>query len=378
MKEPLFILSQDDWSFYNKANEDQISHNKLMKEAIKDNLSDLITEESIIFPSDNSNIKLKVKFLDDYTFKFNIDKQKFVGHGNGNTKVGDIVGEVFRNSKTSSKYIINKDNTGEEIHEVEVTLDEIEEILFSELEIPNLLNKRNVISLKKEEYYNDVRKLGLLKNIDKRRTIIENMKRNCINREKTNSKISIEDLRFYYLKEKKIFSKAVIIAMMDISGSMGDFEKNIAKTFYFWMVRFIRNKYEFVEVIFIAHNTIAKEVTETEFFSKGESGGTICSSGYKMVFDIIREKYPIDEYNSYLFHFSDGDNLYLDNKCSLDYVKKLLGYINMFCYGEINNYNRKSTLMNTYKSITEDNFKYFIIKEKSEIYEALKKFFSND
>ena len=109
---------------------------------------------------------------------------------------------------------------------------------------------------------------------------------------------------------------AVIIAMMDTSGSMGSFEKYVARSFFFWMTRFLRSRYEAVEIVFIAHHTEAKEVTEEEFFTRGEGGGTICSSAYVKALELIDSRFSPDRYNIYPFHFPDGDNLTSDNeKC---------------------------------------------------------------
>ena len=105
------------------------------------------------------------------------------------------------------------------------------------------------------------------------------------------SPIHNDDLRFKTWDEViKPESKAVVLAMMDTSGSMGTFEKYCARSFFFWMTRFLRTKYETVEIEFIAHHTEAKVVTEEEFFSKGESGGTICSSAYLKALELIKRK----------------------------------------------------------------------------------------
>ena len=94
---------------------------------------------------------------------------------------------------------------------------------------------------------------------------------------------SNDDLRFKTWEPTiKYQSNAVVIAMMDVSGSMGEFEKYIARSFYFWMVRFLRTKYKNVKIVFISHHTEAKEVTEEEFFNHGESGGTQVSSAYEL------------------------------------------------------------------------------------------------
>src|SRR5699024_12853197 len=148
-------------------------------------------------------------------------------------------------------------------------------------------------------------------------------------------------------------SKAVIIAMMDTSGSMGAFEKKLSRSFFFWMNRFLRNKYNEVEIVFIAHHTEAKIVTEDDFFHKAESGGTICSSAYKTALELIDTKFPTDDYNVYPFHFSDGDKLASDNKTCLSLVNELMQRSVLFGYGEVNHYRRYSTFMNSYHSMMQ-------------------------
>ncbi|MNV46443.1 hypothetical protein D3C71_1382760 [compost metagenome] len=164
--------------------------------------------------------------------------------------------------------------------------------------------------------------------------------------------------------------------MMDTSGSMGTFEKYCARSFFFWMTRFLRRQYEKVDIVFLAHHTEAKEVSEHDFFTRGESGGTICSSAYQKALEIIDSRYPPAKYNIYPFHFSDGDNLSSDNERCVKLIGELLNRSNIFGYGEVNQYNRSSTLMSAYKHIKNQQFMYHVIKDKKEVYQALRTFFS--
>jgi uncharacterized sporulation protein YeaH/YhbH (DUF444 family) len=164
--------------------------------------------------------------------------------------------------------------------------------------------------------------------------------------------------------------------MMDTSGSMGTFEKYIARTFFFWMIKFLSFKYKAVELVFLAHHTEAKEVAEKDFFSRGESGGTKCSSVYTLALEIIAERYHADNYNIYAMHFTDGDNLPSDNERCVGLVKKLLEVCNLFGYGEIiSPYYRSNTLYNVFLKLKHPNFASVLIKNKSEVFGALKKFF---
>src|SRR5690606_25298991 len=118
-------------------------------------------------------------------------------------------------------------------------------------------------------------------------------------------------------------ANAVVMAMMDTSGSMGTFEKYVARSFFFWMVRFLRTRYRHVRIVFLAHDTRAREVTEEQFFTKGESDGTRCSSVYEMAMDIIGRRFAPSDYNLYPFHFSDGDNFPSDNQRSQEMMRQL-------------------------------------------------------
>ncbi|TCS83607.1 sporulation protein YhbH [Tepidibacillus fermentans] len=377
MNEPLFSISKEDWSLHRKGYEDQMRHKQKVREAIKKNLPDLVSEESIILSNGKEIVKIPIRSLDEYRFRYNYNKQKLVGQGKG--KVGDVLGRDDSGQPGPGKGDGAGDQPGVDIYEAEVTVEEIEQMLFADLELPNLKNKPNQKMIVEDIRFNDVRKKGLMGNIDKKRTILENLKRNSLNGKAMIKNISIDDLRFKTWEEIiKPHSQAVVIAMMDTSGSMGMFEKYVARTFFFWMVRFLRTKYEHVEIVFIAHHTEAKEVTEEEFFTRGESGGTICSSAYRKALEIIDSRYPPDRFNIYPVHFSDGDNLTSDNERSLNAVKELLKRSNMFGYGEINSYNRHSTLMSVFKNIKDEKFRSAVIREKSEVYQALRTFFSKN
>ena len=160
--------------------------------------------------------------------------------------------------------------------------------------------------------------------------------------------------------------------------SMGEFEKYIARSFYFWMVRFLRTKYNNVKIVFISHHTEAKEVTEEEFFTHGESGGTQVSSAYELALQIIKERFSPDDWNIYPFHFSDGDNLPWDNERCVNLVYKLMEQCNIFGYGEIRegHYRSPSTLMSAFAKIQDPKFIAVTISDKKEVYPALRKFFA--
>ncbi|MGX9136047.1 sporulation protein YhbH [Rummeliibacillus sp. JY-2-4R] len=375
-----FVISQENWSLHRKGHQDQQRHMEKVKDAIQNNLPDLVSEESIIMSNGRDVIKIPIRSLDEYKIRYNYDKSKHVGQGKGDSKVGDVVArDGSGTSQGPGKGKEAGDTAGEDYYEAEVSIEEIQNVLFKELELPNLQEKETAdITLEKIEF-NDIRKKGLMGNIDKKRTILNAIKRNAMKGKAEIAPIHNDDLRFKTWDEVvKPESKAVVLAMMDTSGSMGSFEKYCARSFFFWMTRFLRSKYETVEIEFIAHHTIAKVVTEEEFFTKGESGGTICSSAYLKALELIKEKYNPVQYNIYPVHFSDGENMSTDNEACIRLVQELMKVSSMFGYGEVNQHNRFSTLMYNYKKIENKKFRHYVLKSKNDVYEALKTFFQKE
>ena len=132
-------------------------------------------------------------------------------------------------------------------------------------------------------------------------------------------------------------SNAVAIYMMDVSGSMGDEQKEIVRIESFWLDTWLKHHYKGLVTRYIIHDAQAKEVDRETFFHTRESGGTMISSAYKLAADIIDAEYPSSSWNIYPFHFSDGDNWSVDDTASCVEVlkEKLLPFVNLFAYGQV-------------------------------------------
>lgn len=371
-----FIISNDDWSLHRKGYIDQERHMEKVREAIKKNLADIVSEESIIMSDGKKIVKVPIRSLEEYHFRYDVNKQEHAGQGDGNSKPGDVLGSDV--TKGSGKGPGAGSEPGVDYYEAEITVDELAELIFEDLGLPNLEEKKQTEISTDAFQFKDIRKKGIISNIDKKRTLIENLKRNARGGKAKLGGIVPEDLRFKTWDDDiKYQSNAVIIAMMDTSGSMGPFEKYIARSFFFWMVRFLRTKYRNVHIVFLSHHTEAREVTEEEFFTKGESGGTRCSSVYQLALDIIDQRYSPEDWNIYPFHFSDGDNLPSDNDKCMELVKMLLKSCNIFGYGEIEGlYYNSSSLMAVYNNIKNPKFTSVLIRDKTGVYPALRTFFN--
>lgn len=377
-------IQRNDWSLQRKGIVDQERHKERVREAIRNNLGSIVSNESIILSGGNRTVKIPMRALDEYKFRFDRNKQKHVGQGDGRTRVGDVIGRQGQD-KPGQGGDKAGNQSGGEYYEAEVNIDEIAAMIFEDLHLPFLEEKSKSAIQSKATEFNQVRRTGVMANLDKRRMMLENIKRNArdFGRPRFGG-IHTEDLRFKTWDEKiKYETNAVVIAMMDVSGSMGEFKKYIARSFYFWMVRFLRTKYDKVDIVFISHHTEAREVTEEQFFTQGESGGTVVSSAYQLALNIIDQRYQPAAWNIYPFHFSDGDNYYSDNEEAVRLAGQLIMICNLFGYGEIgeegnSSYRRSSgALLSIFNDRLGNRERYAGVRidEKEDVYPALKKFF---
>lgn len=229
-----FVVSQENWSLHRKGHQDQQRHMEKVKEAIQNNLPDLISEENIIMSNGREVIKIPIRSLDEYKIRYNYDSSKHVGQGDGKSQVGDVVakGSGDEEGKAGQGKQAG-DQAGQDYYEAEISIAEIEKELFNQMELPNLEQKEQTEITTEHITFNDIRKKGLMGNIDKKRTIISAIKRNAMKGKAEIMPIHQDDLRFKTWDEVvKPESKAVVLAMMDTSGSMGNFEKYCARSFF--------------------------------------------------------------------------------------------------------------------------------------------------
>lgn len=146
------------------------------------------------------------------------------------------------------------------------------------------------------------------------------------------------DIRYRRFEKQPLpNAQAVMFCLMDVSGSMGEREKNIAKRFYLLLYLFLQQKYKKVDIVFIRHAEEAWESTEQDFFYSQESGGTVISNGLNMIDKIIQERYDTDAWNIYVVQASDGDNFSSDNEVAEGILHNLLPLVQYYVYLEIKN-----------------------------------------
>lgn len=373
---------------HDRSIEDRRRHRQLVEKSIKDNLGDILSEESIIGEGKNKKFKIPIRGIKEYQFIYG-KNNKGVVTGTGEEKRGDKLSEGRPKPSEGNKGAGNRE--GEDIYETEITLEEILDYIIEDFDLPNLDKKKysEIItenSSKKQGY----QKYGINPRLAKKKTVIckiarKQGKKRALREEGLDEDIERfpfkdEDLRYYRVKQKpKRESNAVMIFIMDVSGSMDSSKKYLARSFFFVLSKFLRRKYNNIAFEFVSHTTVAKKVDEYEFFHKAESGGTYISSGLSMALEIINEKYPPSSWNIYPVYASDGDNWTEDNEKAISAVNDLCEVSNMFGYAELLPSTYSTTMYYRFsKEIDKENFVPVIVKEKKDLWEALKIMLNNE
>ena len=187
------------------------------------------------------------------------------------------------------------------------------------------------------------------------------------------------DLRYNNrIKQPKPTSQAVMFCVMDVSGSMDENKKDIAKRFFILLYLFLQKRYEKIELVFVRHHTSASEVSEDEFFHSRESGGTVVSSALRLVNDIITHRYPTADWNIYVAQASDGDNWDSDSaSCGQFLSEKILPLVQYYAYIEITEGEPQNLWYEYQKIKTKDNTHFAMqkIKTAADIYPVFRELF---
>lgn len=365
-------------------------HRQKQRENIKKILPDIISEENIITERKGKKIKVPIRGIiipdlrpgarrrDGDDEGDGEDTVRRGGPGQGKGKIGDVIGSRSGNGKSGGKGA--GDEPGEDFIETEIDIEEIVEMMYEDLGLPNL-EKKEVAEL---EVILGLKLAGIVKSgpfvlMDKNKSaenaigrffaylgiLVSNTELDeltCFSAlVETGGDLSgafelledsqyvaeeeevvpfpifeDEDLRFFDFKERtQNESNAVIIIELDVSGSMGIAKKYLARSMAFWLTEFLRKLYNNVDVRFIIYHSTAKIVDEYTAFHTGESGGTIAREAHDKVMGLIESQYPTDRWNVYVFQFSDGWDFNPED--AVEGTRKLIEEykINMFGYVEI-------------------------------------------
>jgi uncharacterized sporulation protein YeaH/YhbH (DUF444 family) len=310
---------------------------QIVRGKVRENLKKFLSQSDLLGRKGKDVVTIPLPQIDIPRFRFGERDQGGVGQGEG--EPGDPMGG--EPGEGSGKGKAGRD-AAEHTLEVDLTLEELATILGEELELPDVQNRGKSRIETTKDRYAGIRKTGPESLRHFKRTYREALRRTIAAGTYSPERPVIvpvhDDKRYRSWKTvNEPAANAVIVYMMDVSGSMGDDQKEVVRTESFWIDTWLSRQYKGLESRFIVHDATAREVDRHTFFHTRESGGTMISSAYKLCAELIAAHYPADEWNVYPFHFSDGDNWSADD--TLESVKLLREHIvprcNQFGYGQV-------------------------------------------
>ncbi len=360
-----------------KIEKDRQRFRQIVKGKIRGDLRKFLTRGELIGKEGKHLISIPVPGIDLPHFRYGDNNDGGVGAGQAET--GDSVdGDEGDQGPGGTQ-------PGAHIMEVEVTLDELADILGEELKLPRIKPKgRHTITTEKERY-SGIRQTGPESLRHFKRTYRAALRRQIMaGMYDPDDPIVVpirSDKRYRSWKTvRKPQSNALIVYMMDVSGSMGDEQKELVRLEAFWIDAWLRRNYEGIESRFLVHDVRAAEVDRETFFRIREDGGTKISSVFKLCRSLLETHYNPEEWNVYLFHFSDGDNSSeSDSRECCDVLRQhLLPHANLFGYCQVASAYGSGNFINVILEHLKDHEAVITsrVNNKDDIYDSLKTFFT--
>jgi len=347
---------------------------KIVRGKIREDLRRFITRSELLGREGKKYISIPVRGIDTPHFRYGDNSDGGVGRGDG--KPGDQVGGDDGPGGTQQ---------GHHILEVEVSLEELADILGEELQLPRIEPKGKHRITAQRDRYSGIRRTGPESLRHFKRTF-----RRALRRQIMSGLYNPDAPRIIFERRDKMFrswktvlnpqSNAVIIYMMDVSGSMGDEQKELVRLEAFWIDAWLRRNYQGIESRYIVHDVRAGEVDRETFFRVREDGGTRISSAFRLARELIETNYAPSEWNIYLFHFSDGDNSSESDSrdCCNMLREHLLPSVNMFGYCQVASAYGSGNFINVVHEHLSDQEAVITsrVNSKDEIYDSIKTFFA--
>jgi len=319
------------YDLFSRGARDWLRHNDKVREAVQNHLPELIAGPDLITGPQDRSVQVPVRLLEHARFRL-AEGRTQSGAGQGQGKPGDVLqsGQPEQDAGTDGE---GGDEDGEVKLLLEFSIDDVMDWVWEELKLPDLKPKASARIDELELVREGWDKRGARSRLDRRRTVKEAIKRRAVQSDPV--PFTNDDLRFRQLVTRsRPSTSAVIFFVIDVSASMTQIERRLAKSFFFFALQGIRRKYAKVETRFIAHTTHAWEFGEADFFQVSGIGGTIASSAFRLTLDIIRSELNPAQNNIYLFYASDGENFTEDRAAAHQSLAELAGMLNYIGYIE--------------------------------------------
>ena len=320
------------YDLFSRGARDWLRHNDKVRDAVRQQLPQIVAGADVL-TGGASTVRVPVKMLEHYRFKLRPPNEQ-QGVGQGQAKPGDRIGRPQQEGDQRGQ---GGNEDGGIQYTLEFRIDDIVDWLWEEMQLPNLEAKAG--KSREDDWTREGwDRRGARARLDRRRSLKEAIKRRGVQSAQGADSPSFtdDDLRFRQLtKREQPAMQAVVILLLDVSGSMGERERQISKTFFFWAIQGLRRQYRHLDLVFIAHTSDAWEFQEEEFFRVSGTGGTVASAGLKKVREVIDARFSPSQYNIYLFYASDGENFPSDQPQALASLEDLVADCNYAGFLEV-------------------------------------------
>jgi len=306
------------YDLFSRGARDWLRHNEKVREAVRAHLPRAVADADVL-TGGASTVRVPVRMLEHYRFRLR-PPEETEGVGQGVAKPGDRIATADNKSPTGRGP--GGDEDGGIQYTLEFQIDDIVDWLWEEMELPNLEARQG--QAKEDDWTREGwDRRGARSRLDRRRSLKESLKRQAAHQ--SGPTFTDDDLRYRQLaRRQQPATQAAVFFVLDVSASMGDEERRLAKTFFFWAVQGLRRAYRHLDIAFVAHTTSAWDFDEQQFFQVSGSGGTFSSTGFTKVREIIDARFNPAQYNLYLFYASDGDNSPSDAEAARATLENLL------------------------------------------------------
>ena len=321
------------YDLFSRGARDWLRHNDKVREAVQSHLPDLIAGPDLITGPQERTVQVPVRMLEHARLKL-AEGRTQSGAGQGEGEPGDVLQSSQPEPTPGAG---ERGEGGSENGEVrlllEFSIDDVMDWIWEELKLPDLQPKPGARIDEVELVREGWDKRGARSRLDRRRTVKEAIKRRAVQVDPV--PFTNDDLRFRQLVTRvRPSTSATILFVIDVSASMTQLERKLAKSFFFFALQGIRRKYAKVETRFIAHTTHAWEFSEQEFFQVTGIGGTIASSAFRLVLELVTRELDASHNNIYMFYASDGENFTEDRAAANHALSELGGVLNYIGYIE--------------------------------------------
>ena len=360
-----------------RIHKDHQRFRQVVKGKIRKDLRKFLTRSELLGKEGKHLISIPVRGIEIPHFRYGDNDDGGVGMGRG--EPGDPLGDEGQGVGPGGT------EPGSHILEVDISLDELAEILGEELELPRIEPKGKHRITAEKDRYTSLRQSGPESLRHFRRTFKRALRRQIMlgAYDPDNPVIVFERRDKMYRSWKSVLkpqSNAVIVYMMDVSGSMGDEQKELVRLEAFWIDAWLRRNYQGIESRYIVHDVRAYEVDRNTFYHLREDGGTKISSAFRAARELLEKNYAPADWNVYLFHFSDGDNSSESDsrECCNMLREHLLPNVNLFGYCQVASAYGSGNFINVLHEHMGDAEDLITsrVNGKDDIYDSIKAFFS--